>query len=219
MAMYIPADPTFGSAFGGGLGQGLGQGIQQMMLQQQLQKLLPQLFGGGQQQQITPYAGAGGMITPEGGQLPGQGAMQGSWPGVGGAPQAQQGMNPQMLQALAQALSNPQMQGLGNVMLGRMMQPTASPYGKPPWYMSPEAQRTEPGQIAAGLKPRAAQSEQQLPAGYMEDLANAVSAIGRGADKVKTYQRMAKTYPQRQSEIRGILLARDPEQELFKIQF
>ena len=48
---------------------------------------------------------------------------------------------------------------------------------------------------------------EQIPTGYKEDLHNAISAIERGADKTKVFQRIAKTYPKRSAELRRIILA------------
>jgi hypothetical protein len=47
---------------------------------------------------------------------------------------------------------------------------------------------------------------QTAPQEYKDDLASAVSAISRGADAFKVYQRMATQYPQLSTELKRILL-------------
>lgn len=48
---------------------------------------------------------------------------------------------------------------------------------------------------------------EEAPKGYLEDLRNAASAVERGADPVKVYQRIATKYPQRGAELKRVILA------------
>jgi hypothetical protein len=59
------------------------------------------------------------------------------------------------------------------------------------------------------------QESQRTPE-YQEDIKRAIDAIRQGAEARKVYQRIARKYPKLSTELKRILLARDPDKALME---